>query len=277
MNLPIVYGSDKTEFDLNNILNECTAIKEWLIRYETDKPVVERESQQVNMDLIRKQILLKVQNEELVAAIQEAMLKSKNESLAKAARENPDVFASTKNKAKHGGATSSRSPNSKTEKLCKKLYKKITMKTHPDRVGTNVYLNSLFLAAHRAYEEWDYDGLRAIWKELNDKKGRAEVLAAMQREEASLGVSDRILVAEKRLEELQKKVRKIRQDFFVQVVEKYWENGMEMAIAYHAEGLRQSIAEYSLLNPQLELRLRKARGDYDEFMVDPTIQDPFKE
>lgn len=141
--------------------------------------------------------------------------------------------------------------SSKIQKLCKKLFYKIVLKTHPDKTKDESK-HALYRASVTAYEAFDLDTLKMIWDSIKGgskkSKGAARTLKELlesNNEEFRLSLEDEIDDLEKQIERIQQSKQILENSEFSRVVRAYLEGGDSYAIEIYKKILELSIAMYS--------------------------------
>ncbi len=170
-------------------------------------------------------------------------------------------------------------PNAKVKKLCKKLFYKISNRTHPDKIDPNSPLVNYYYEAKGAYSVLDIHALEQIWERVKNKSDRARAIAEARRlQPAELTAYEeleaRVISLQTELKNVEYEISEFKQDEFYFVITMYLQNGSVPASGLYRSILKETIQFYKSKIKEYERKIKDLKGGYFEFDVEMDIPNP---
>lgn len=230
-------------------LPEDPAKREKLKRLQDHHRELNEEMEEIDRltDIVQKMVVPPNRDKDIELAhiqaeLQDVQAELTRLAVAKQRRENPEKFVKPEKQ-------DIPKPNAKIEKLCKKLFKKISTKTHPDRTPNKEY-HGLYQLALRYKEIWDLAGLKSIWEEVKDGPTKRhnktiDELLSEGSDQFRLSIEEEIINLEANIRALAAKREALNNSEFIRVIWAYQQRGELFAIEFYGKVLDASIRHYS--------------------------------
>ena len=259
--LPVPYSENNyTVFDLISLEKELKLQTENLSNLETLKEEVLEITSSENASLIAESESFKAKLIDLEGDYKD-ILSRKNKT-------DPKMEEPEEDKPKL---------SSKQKKILSKIFRKIALLCHPDKVG-NSGLVTLYQSAKEAYEAGDLQGLKDILELAQDKGKRADHIVEQNKKNSQkVDLDTQIETVKSSIQDILLQIENIEQDEFYSVMTIYMMKGARFSVKFHVSVLEETIRFYKKEIKEIETKIKLLNRNFEEFDFDmPSEKDEIK-